>query len=95
MKHSYGDGVPECLFLAGFDPLMLGYQKTESLYLPPEYLRQIFTLARIVKPSILLDGRIVGTWKSKGKKAEITLFESILPEKKKKIQEKVYQYPWQ
>ena len=73
----YGKTVPECLFLAGFDPLMLGYQKTESLYLPPEHLRSVFTLAGIVKPSILLNGRIAGTWKRKGKKVEIQLFENI------------------
>ena len=44
-------GIPACLFLAGFDPLMLGYQKTESLYLPGEYLRGIFNLGRI--PAIM------------------------------------------
>lgn len=79
--------IPDCLFLAGFDPLMLGYQKTESLYLPPEHLRKIFTLSGIVKPSILLHGRVVGSWKRKGKKAEITLFEDVTPEKKQQIEE--------
>lgn len=69
--------VPKCLFLAGFDPLMLGYQKTESLYLPPEHLRRIFTLAGIVMPAVLLDGRVVGKWKQKGAALTITLFEPV------------------
>lgn len=74
---NYDCVIPECLFLAGFDPLMLGYQKTESLYLPPKYLREVFTLAGIVKPTILLDGRIVGTWKRKGKKVEMEFLEPV------------------
>ncbi len=77
---NYNRTIPECLFLAGFDPLMLGYQKAESLYLTPEHLRAVFTLAGIVKPSILLGGRIAGTWKRKGKKVEIQLFEDISEE---------------
>ena len=76
----YGKTVPACLFLAGFDPLMLGYQKTESLYLPQEHLRAVFTLAGIVKPTILLGGRIAGTWKRKGKKVEIQLFADVSEE---------------
>ncbi len=86
---NYGHDIPECVFLAGFDPLMLGYQKTESLYLPTEHLRKIFSLAGMVKPSILLNGRIVGSWKRKGKRAEIILFESIPAEKKWIIDEKI------
>ncbi len=77
---NYDCVIPECLFLAGFDPLMLGYQKAESLYLPPEHLRAVFTLAGIVKPSILLNGRIVGTWRRKGKKVEIQLLNDISEE---------------
>lgn len=54
---------PRCLFLAGFDQLMLGYEKKESLYLAPENLRAIFNLAGIVMPPVMLDGRVVGKWK--------------------------------
>ena len=67
--------MPACLFLAGFDPLMLGYEKQESLYLPKEHLRGIFNLAGIVMPAVLLHGRVVGKWKRKGCKLEVTLFE--------------------
>ncbi len=71
------DEIPSCIFLAGFDPLMLGYLKTESLYLPPEHLRGIFSLAGIVMPPVLLHGRVVGKWKHSGKKLTITVFEAL------------------
>ena len=73
----YEKTPPECIFLAGFDPLMLGYQKQESLYLPQEHLRGIFNLAGIVMPAVLLRGRVVGRWKQQKKKLEVTLFEEI------------------
>ena len=69
--------IPPCLFLAGFDQLMLGYQKKESLYLPPEHLRGIFNLAGIVMPAVLLRGRVVGRWKKKGARLSATLFEPL------------------
>lgn len=67
--------MPECIFLAGFDALMLGYEKKESLFLPQEYLRGIFNLAGIVMPAILAGGRVVGRWKYKNRKCAVTLFE--------------------
>lgn len=45
-----GQSLPDCLLLAGFDPLMLGYEKKQSVFLPPEYLRGIFSLSGIVMP---------------------------------------------
>ena len=61
-----------CRFLAGFDPLMLGYEKRSNPFLPEEALRGVFTLAGIVRPSILLDGKIVGVWKRRGKAVKLT-----------------------
>ena len=66
--------LPECLFLAGFDQLMLGYEKTESLFLPREHLRDIFNLSGIVRPAILLNGSVAGWWKLKNRTLKITLF---------------------
>lgn len=66
--------LPACLFLAGFDQLLLGYEKKESLILGPEHLRQIFTLAGIVRPALLLDGRVAGWWNLKNRKLTVTLF---------------------
>lgn len=69
--------MPDCLLLAGFDPLMLGYQKKESIYLPQKHLRGIFTLAGIVMPPILLHGRVVGRWKRQGDRVLCTLFQPL------------------
>ena len=79
---TYGGDIPPCLFLGGFDQLMLGYQKKESLYLAPEHLRGIFNLAGIVLPAILLHGQVVGKWKRKGRKVTAELFTHV---KKKDI----------
>ena len=66
--------LPKCLFLAGFDQLMLGYEKTESLFLPKGHMRDIFNLAGIVRPAILVNGTVVGWWTLKNRKPKITLF---------------------
>ena len=68
--------LPKCLFLAGFDQLMLGYEKTESLFLPGEHMRDIFNLAGIVRPAILVNGTVVGWWNLKNRKLKITLFSA-------------------
>ena len=63
---------------------MLGYEKKESLYLPPEHLRKIFNLAGIVMPAVLLNGQVVGRWRKKNRALAIELFLS-LPESEKTI----------
>ena len=69
--------MPPVILLAGFDPLMLGYRKEDNPFLPPEHLRGIFNLAGIVNPAILLHGRVVGKWKEKDGRVELTAFETI------------------
>lgn len=81
----YDKEIPPCIFLAGFDQLMLGYQKKEILYLPQEHLRSIFSLARIVMPPILLNGKVVGKWKKKNANFTFTLFETVSDKEKKII----------
>ena len=66
--------LPTCLFLAGFDQLMLGYEKTESLFLPRDHMRQIFNLTGIVRPAILVNGTVAGWWNLKNRKLKVTLF---------------------
>jgi hypothetical protein len=76
-ENLYDKDIPPCVFLAGFDQLMLGYQKKESIYLPETHLRKIFNLAGIVMPSLLLYGRVVGKWKKQKQKLAISLFEAL------------------
>ena len=69
--------LPACLFLAGFDQLMLGYEKTESLFLPKEHMREIFNLAGIVRPAVLVNGTVVGWWNLKNRKLTVSLFSPV------------------
>ena len=69
--------IPHCSFLAGFDPLMLGYEKAESLYLPPKHKKQIFNNTGIVFPALLIDGQVKGKWKELPRRVEVTLFEPL------------------
>lgn len=69
--------LPRCLFLAGFDQLMLGYEKTENLFLPKTNVRDIFNLSGFVRPSILVNGVVAGWWNLKNRKLKITLFTPV------------------
>lgn len=69
--------MPDCLLLSGFDQLMLGYRKEDNPFLPQEHLRGIFSLAGMVFPAILLDGRVAGKWKQKDGRLSLTLFEPV------------------
>jgi len=65
---TYEQGIPKCLFLAGFDQLLLAHDKKESLFLRNENLRAIFNLAGIVMPALMIDGEVVGKWKKEKQK---------------------------
>ena len=69
--------LPRCRFLAGFDPLMLGYEKKETPFLRPEHLRGIFNLAGIVMPAVLINGTVAGRWKRTGKALNIEWFGCV------------------
>lgn len=69
--------LPRCVFLAGFDPLLLGHEKKESLYLPPAHLRDIFNNTGIVFPALLADGVVKGKWKEQPRRIEVILFEPL------------------
>ena len=69
--------LPECGFLAGFDPVLRGLQKKESPVLPPEYLRGIFSLGGIVQPAVLVRGAVAGSWKCRGTVLTVTCFRTL------------------
>lgn len=82
------EGLHGCLFLAGFDQLMLAYDKKESLYFKAENIRGIFNLSGIVMPVLLLDGQVAGKWKKKNKRLSVELFSNLGSRKKAVIREK-------
>ncbi len=81
--------MPRCLFLAGFDPLMLGYEKKESLFLPGEFLRAVFNLAGIVMLTVLLDGVVAGKWKKTGRRLKVEWFGTVSAPKREAAREAV------
>lgn len=87
LDSNYPD-IPSCILLAGFDQLMLGYQKRDSIYLPRKNIRGIFNLAGIVMPAVLLDGVAVGRWRRKNAKVTFELFEDISAQNKRRIESK-------
>ena len=81
----YDQNMPACVFLAGFDQLMLGYEKQDSLFLPREHLRGIFNKAGIVFPALLVDGTVAGRWKEEKKTIAVTLFAPLTARQKRAV----------
>ena len=81
--------VPDCVLLAGFDQLMLGYEKKESVFLPQEHLRGIFNRSGIVLPCLLLEGQAAGQWKVSGKTCAVTPFRTLKTREKKAAEREV------
>jgi hypothetical protein len=75
--------TPIVRLLPRFDIYLLGYQKRD-LAVSPQYAKRINTGGGIVHPTVLVDGRIVGTWKSKREKNHFVVmvepFEQFTPE---------------
>ncbi len=69
--------------LARFDTYLLGYQD-RHLSVPSQYAKRINAGGGIVHPTLLLDGRAVGTWKSKRQKHSLDVvvepFDQLVPE---------------
>ena len=68
-----GGTIPECLFLTGFDQLLMGY-RDRSRYLDEKYKGKVTTNTGIVFPTILLHKRLQAKWKKNGAKLLITPF---------------------
>jgi hypothetical protein len=59
--------IPKVLFIAGFDALLLSLEKRDNPFFDPRFIRNIYTMTGILKPTIMLDGQLVATWrKEKG-----------------------------
>lgn len=75
--------IPKVLFVAGFDQLLLGYEKRQNPFFDPKYIRDLYTMTGIIKPVVLLEGTICATWrKDKGKLWIKPLWELKAREKK-------------
>jgi hypothetical protein len=71
--------VPIVRLLPSFDTYLLGYQKRE-LVVPPQYAKRINAGGGMLHPTLLVDGRAMGTWKSKRQKNHLeVLVEAFNP----------------
>jgi len=87
--------IPRITYLTGFDPLLLGY-KDHELVLPSQFTRNIITLTGIVKPAIMIDGKICGRWQISSKCLKIEMFEEkhlALKEELSDSGEKIFNIP--
>ncbi len=80
--------MPNVVFLAGFDPLLLGYRKTENPFLPKEHIKRVYNNTGIVFPTVLLNGNVSASWKRTTNRLEIKPFKKIGMRDKKRIERK-------
>jgi len=78
--------IPQICFLTGFDPLIIGY-KDVDLILEEIYLRRIITLTGIIKPAVMVNGKIYGHWSIKKKALYIELFKPLDAKAKRRLNE--------
>ncbi len=73
--------VPIVRLLAGFDLYLLGYQDRD-LAVPRQHAKRINAGGGILHPVLLVDGRVVGTWKSKKNHLDVVVepFDQLAPE---------------
>ena len=79
--------LPECRFIAGFDQLLLGYEKKENPFFDPNVIRSIYTLTGIVKPVVYFKGRFVATWRYEKNKVQLDYFLPLSEQEMKVIEE--------
>lgn len=65
---------PVLRLLPAFDTYLLGYRSREFC-VPPELARRVWPGGGIVRPTVMENGRAVGTWRRAGSKVEIDPFD--------------------
>ncbi|BFH11661.1 winged helix DNA-binding domain-containing protein [Paenibacillus melissococcoides] len=66
--------APTVKLLPKFDPLLLGHK--EKFYMESEHYKKIYGAAGHVHAAVVINGMVAGTWKMKGKKVDMRLFEN-------------------
>ena len=67
---------PACIFLAGFDQLIMGY-KDRSRFMDEKNRHKVITCSGIVHPTIILNGRVQARWKMDKNKLLVTPFNML------------------
>ena len=75
--------APVVRLLPGFDTYLLGYKKRD-LAVPPQHARRINAGGGLLNPVLLVDGRAMGTWKTKQQKQRLEVilqpFDQLPPD---------------
>lgn len=80
--------IPEVLFIAGFDAVLLAFEKKENPFFDSKYIRDIYTMTGILKPTVMLNGELVATWRKEKSKLYIRPFMKIRKRDRKQMEEK-------
>ncbi|MCP2308393.1 MULTISPECIES: DNA glycosylase AlkZ-like family protein [Kitasatospora] len=67
-------GPPLERLLGRYDSFLLGY-RDRSLMLDPAHARRINAGGGVIRPAVVRDGRIVGTWQAEGDREAVELWE--------------------
>lgn len=67
------NGSMWCAFLAYEDPTLKGYFETRSRYVDAEHYNKLFNQIGEVRPSIIINGRVVGIWSWSVKTSRISV----------------------
>ncbi|MCK4261300.1 MAG: winged helix DNA-binding domain-containing protein [Halanaerobiales bacterium] len=82
--------IPKFIFLAGFDPLMLGYKDKKRFLIKPEYHEWIFKKNGFIKSVLLDEGQVIGIWKKDKREFNIQLFEDISKKDQRILLDKIH-----
>lgn len=75
---------PDVRLLPAFDTYLLGY-RTRDFLVPPEHARRVWPGGGIVRPTVIADGRALGTWRRRGTRVEIEPFPGLEIEAREEI----------
>lgn len=80
------DALPDPVLLGPFDPALHGWPDREWLLGP---YRQVVTTNGVFRPTVLVGGRVVGTWTRPGGRIELALFQDLAPDTRQLLAEDV------
>jgi hypothetical protein len=89
-EYFFAESLPDtgeilgCIFLAGFDQLLMGY-RDRSRMMDERHKRDVTTNTGIVHPVVLLDGQIQAKWKRSGAKLTVAPFRKLSQRNRKRI----------
>lgn len=69
--------IPEIIFIAGFDALLLAFEKKENPFFDSKYIRDIYTMTGIIKPVIMLNGELAATWRKEKSRIYVHPFKKL------------------